>query len=149
MKVKAAALVSSLGLIVVLLLVKLITKTIGVWPLTRLFRFGFREGTYTTLLMATGLTFGTISARFGLTDGFTDPSGVYRTYLNQERYSILATVVIGSAIVPIMIAQKFFGPDTEPVITVEVISRDRAAGEPGGEDAPAEQFSPGDLGEEL
>jgi Kef-type K+ transport system membrane component KefB len=112
MKVNAVAAGTSLGLIVILLLVKLTAKTIGVWPLTRTFRFGFREGTYTTLLMSTGLTFGTISALFGLTHGYTDPAGTFHTYINQEQYSILVTVVIGSAIVPTLIAQRFFRPDT-------------------------------------
>ena len=62
MKVHAAALWSGLGLILILLVVKLVTKMVGVWPLTRMFRFGVRESNYTTLLMSTGLTFGTISA---------------------------------------------------------------------------------------
>src|SRR5262249_53352208 len=100
MKVHAAAVWASLGLIAILLLVKLITKTMGVWPLTRSFQFGFREGAYTTLLMSTGLTFGTISALFGLTHGYTDPAGAYHAYIDQRQYSILVTVVIGSAIVP-------------------------------------------------
>jgi Kef-type K+ transport system membrane component KefB len=120
MKVNASAVAASLGLIVLLLIVKLITKTIGVWPLTRLFRFGLRESAYTTLLMSTGLTFGTISALFGLTHGYADRVGTFHSYINQEQYSILVTVVIGSAIVPTMIAQKFFTPETAPVIAVEV-----------------------------
>ena len=41
-------------------------KSSGVWPVTRLFGFGPRESNYTTLLMSTGLTFGTICALFGL-----------------------------------------------------------------------------------
>ena len=123
MKVNAVAVGASLVLIVILLAVKLITKTIGVWPLTRLFRFGFRESAYTTLLMSTGLTFGTISALFGLTHGYTDPSGTFHTYINQEQYSILVTVVIGSAILPTLIAQKFFRPEIEPVVAVEVWPR--------------------------
>ena len=130
MKVNAVAVGASLGLIVILLVVKLITKTIGVWPLTRLFRFGFRESAYTTLLMSTGLTFGTISALFGLTHGYTDPAGTYHTYINQEQYSILVTVVIGSAIVPTMIAQKFFQ------------ARDRAGGRAGGRAAGARGRGP-------
>jgi Kef-type K+ transport system membrane component KefB len=119
MKVNATAVAASLGLIVILLGVKLITKTIGVWPLTQLFRFGFRESAYTTLLMSTGLTFGTISALFGLTHGYIDPAGTYRTSINQEQYSILVTVVIGSAIVPTLIAQRFFRPEIEPVVALE------------------------------
>ena len=59
-----------------------------------------REGNYTTLLMSTGLTFGSISALFGLTHGL----------INQAQYTILVTVVIGSAIIPTFIAQTWFLP---------------------------------------
>jgi Kef-type K+ transport system membrane component KefB len=120
MKVDAVALWSGLGLIVVLLAVKLITKLIGVWPLTRAFQFGKRESNYTTLLMSTGLTFGTISALFGLTHGTTGPDGTFHPYINQEQYSILVTVVIASAVVPTMIAQKFFKPEIEPAVELEI-----------------------------
>ena len=101
MKVQLPALWVGLGLVVALLAVKMATKVVGIWPLTRLFGFGMREGNYTTLLMSTGLTFGTISALFGLNHGYVSP----------EQYSILVTVVIGSAIVPTMIAQAWFRPD--------------------------------------
>jgi Kef-type K+ transport system membrane component KefB len=87
-------------LIVALLLVKVGSKLLGVWPLTRLFRFGRREGAYTTLLMSTGLTFGTISALFGLTNHIID----------QTQYTILVTVVIASAVIPTLIAQRYFEP---------------------------------------
>ncbi len=110
MKVYLPALWVGLGLVVVLLAVKMATKVVGVWPLTRLFGFGLREGNYTTLLMSTGLTFGTISALFGLNNG----------YINQYQYSILVTVVIGSAIVPTMIAQAFFMPQIEPPVEFTV-----------------------------
>jgi Kef-type K+ transport system membrane component KefB len=123
MKVNATAVWASLGLIVVLLMVKLISKTIGVWPLTRLFRFGFRDSAYTTLLMSTGLTFGTISALFGLTHGAKDPAGIYHPYISQDQYSVLVTVVIGSAIVPTLVAQKFFGPDIQPAVALEIGSQ--------------------------
>ena len=73
MKVYLPALWVGLGLVVVLLAVKMATKVVGVWPLTRLFGFGLREGNYTTLLMSTGLTFGTISALFGLNNGLHQP----------------------------------------------------------------------------
>jgi Kef-type K+ transport system membrane component KefB len=59
-----------------------------------------REANYTTLLMSTGLTFGTISALFGLQNKIID----------QKQYSILVTVVILSAFVPTLIAQKFYEP---------------------------------------
>lgn len=118
MKVYIPALWAGLGLIVVLLLVKLVTKMVGVWPLTRWFQFGVRESNYTTLLMSTGLTFGTISALFGLNNG----------YISQDQYSVLVTVVIGSAIVPTIIAQTFFKPQIESVVALEVSSPSLAVG---------------------
>jgi Kef-type K+ transport system membrane component KefB len=98
--VSLPALWASLGIIVVLLAFKMGTKLIGVWPSSRVFKMRSREASYTTLLMATGLTFGTISALFGLNNKI----------INQGQYSILVTVVILSAIVPTLIAQKFFQP---------------------------------------
>jgi Kef-type K+ transport system membrane component KefB len=108
--VSLKAVVTGLVLIVILLAVKIGCKFIGVWPLTRLFRFGRREGHYTTLLMSTGLTFGTISALFGYNRGI----------ITQDQYTVLVTVVIASAIVPTMIAQAFFKPHIGPA-TVEDI----------------------------
>ncbi len=99
------AIVASAGLIIVLLALKMATKFAGVWPLTRGFRLASRDGLYTTLLMSTGLTFGTISALFGLTNHLID----------QTQYTILVTVVIGSAVVPTLLAQSFFLPRVAPV----------------------------------
>jgi Kef-type K+ transport system membrane component KefB len=101
--VSIPALWAALGIIVVLLLLKLATKFVGVWPLTKLFYMRTREANYTTLLMATGLTFGTISALFGLQNKIID----------EKQYSILVTVVILSAFVPTLIAQRFFQPSLE------------------------------------
>jgi Kef-type K+ transport system membrane component KefB len=88
------------GLILAFLAIKMVTKFIGILPLTRAFSFVPRDGMYTTLLMSTGLTFGTISALFGLTNHI----------INQQQYTILATAVIASAIVPTLIAQRWFQP---------------------------------------
>jgi Kef-type K+ transport system membrane component KefB len=99
--VKFEAIVSSLALVAALLAAKMLTKFVGIWPLTRAFRFAKREGIYTTLMMCTGLTFGTISALFGLTNGI----------INQGQYTVLVTAVIGSALVPTMVAQKWFQPE--------------------------------------
>jgi len=101
--VKVETVASALGLIAVLLGVKMVTKFVGIWPLTRKFRFNKREGMYTTLMMSTGLTFGSISALFGLTNGIID----------QDQYTILVTAVIGSAVVPTIIAQRWFQPNSE------------------------------------
>jgi Kef-type K+ transport system membrane component KefB len=87
-------------LIVAFLAAKMLSKVIGIWPLTRAFAFHRREGAYTTMLMSTGLTFGTISALFGLTNHI----------ITQAQYTILVTTVIGSAVVPTLIAQRFFHP---------------------------------------
>ena len=88
--VKFEAIAASLGLIAILLAMKMATKFLGILPLTRAFDFDRREGMYTTLMMSTGLTFGTISALFGLTNGIID----------QEQYTILVTAVIASAVDP-------------------------------------------------
>ena len=94
------------------------TKFVGILPLTRAFRFVPREGMYTTLLMSTGLTFGTISALFGLTNHIID----------QQQYTILVTAVIGSAVVPTLIAQRWFQPKIK---ASEVPGEVRAAGREG------------------
>ncbi len=91
---------TALGAIVILLLIKMVTKYVGVLPLSRLYFMRPREANYTTLLMSTGLTFGTISALFGLQNQIID----------QRQYSVLVTVVILSAFVPTLIAQKFCEP---------------------------------------
>lgn len=98
--VSLPALISGFGLVVALLLVKMLAKLIGVGPLTALFRLGRRSGAYTTLLMSTGLTFGTISALFGLNNGIID----------RAQYTALVTAVIGSALLPTWIAQTWFLP---------------------------------------
>ncbi len=59
--VEARAVMSSIGLIAVFLAIKIATKFVGILPLTRYHEFDRREGMYTTLLMSTGLTFGSIS----------------------------------------------------------------------------------------
>ena len=55
--------------------------------------------------MSTGLTFGSISALFGLTNHIID----------QTQYTILVTAVIGSAVVPTLIAQQWFVPAFKPI----------------------------------
>lgn len=90
----------SFGIIAILFLLKIGCKIIGVWPLTKVFRMNAKQSNYTTLLMSTGLTFGTISAQFGLSNNI----------ISQAQYSVLVTVVILTAIIPTLIAQRFFEP---------------------------------------
>jgi Kef-type K+ transport system membrane component KefB len=99
--ISGPALVSGAGVIGVLLAVKLGAKLVGVWPVATAFRLPRRERTYTTLLMATGLTFGSIAALFGLTHHLID----------KTQYTELVTVVILSAFVPTLIAQQLFQPE--------------------------------------
>jgi Kef-type K+ transport system membrane component KefB len=98
--VSVPALVAAPVAVVGLLIAKLATKTVGVWPATRLFRYPRQEAAYATLLMSTGLTFGSISALFGLTHGIID----------QAQYSFLIASVIGSAVIPTLVANAFFLP---------------------------------------
>jgi glutathione-regulated potassium-efflux system ancillary protein KefC len=80
---------------------KMVTKIVGVYPITKLFNSPNKEATYTTLLMSTGLTFGTISSLFGLSHGIID----------QAQYSALVAAVIASAVIPTIIANAVFLPD--------------------------------------
>ncbi|MGC4027515.1 MAG: cation:proton antiporter [Steroidobacteraceae bacterium] len=84
----------------VLLVAKMLTKIVGVYPLTRALKSPRQESMYTTMLMSTGLTFGTISALFGLS----------HKIITQAQYSALVAAVIGSAVVPTLIANAFFLP---------------------------------------
>jgi glutathione-regulated potassium-efflux system ancillary protein KefC len=85
---------------VLLLVVKIVSKIAGVYPVTKGFGQPKQEGMYTTLLMSTGLTFGTISSLFGLSHGIID----------QAQYSALVAAVIASAVVPTVVANAFFLP---------------------------------------
>jgi len=98
--VSVPALIAAPAAVLGLLFAKLITKTVGVWPVTRFFRYPRQEAAYTTLLMSTGLTFGSISALFGLTHKIID----------QAQYSFLIAAVIGSAVLPTLVANAFFLP---------------------------------------
>ena len=99
MSVSAGALWANLGILALLFAGKMVPKLVGVYPLAR--RFAAPHQTFTTLLMSTGLTFGTISALYGLNAGIIDST----------QFSLLLAVVVFSAIVPTAIAQRFFQPD--------------------------------------
>jgi len=101
-----------LGLLLGFFLVKMAAKSVGVFPLARLHMPG--AATYTTLLMSTGLTFGTISALYGLQAG----------HIDRVQFSVLLTVVIGTAIVPTVIAQRWFAPRLGPEEREEALARE-------------------------
>jgi Kef-type K+ transport system membrane component KefB len=95
-KISLPMIIAAGGLFVILFLLKIVAKFIGVFFLAR--KYIPSGSTYTTLLMSTGLTFGTISSVFGLNAG----------YINQVQYSVLVGVVIAIAVIPTFIAQKWF-----------------------------------------
>jgi Kef-type K+ transport system membrane component KefB len=101
LNVSLGAVVANLGLLGALLLTKMVPKVIFILPLAR--RAIPKHATFTTLLMSTGLTFGTISSLYGLTAGIID----------RTQFSLLVTVVVLSAVVPTAIAERWFLPDAE------------------------------------
>ncbi len=98
--VSVPALLSAPLVFVALFFAKMLSKVAGLFPTVRIFKYQREEGLYYTLMMSTGLTFGTISSLFGLNHGIID----------QTQYSFLVATVIGSAVVPTMIANAFFMP---------------------------------------
>ncbi len=100
LNVSLAAVFANLGLLGALLAAKMLPKIAFVFPLAR--RAAPRKATFATLLMSTGLTFGTISSLYGLNAGIID----------RTQFSVLVTVVVLSAIVPTAIAERWFLPDT-------------------------------------
>ncbi len=98
--VSLPALFTGFATFVYLFFAKITTKFVGVFPITKIYKAPHKEAMYTMLMMSTGLTFGSISALYGLTHNIID--------VNQ--YSIIIAVVIGSAIIPTIIANIFFMP---------------------------------------
>jgi len=107
MKVSLPFILSAFGLFAALFVVKQISKFTGVYFLAK--RYIPNGGMYTTLLMSTGLTFGLIAIVFGLHSGFID----------QAQYSVLTGVLIASAVIPTLIATKWFMPvHTEDLVDI-------------------------------
>jgi len=110
-----------------MLVVKVFSKIVGVYPVTKVYKAPNKEAMYTTLLMSTGLTFGTISSLFGLSRGIID----------QGQYSALVAAVIASAVIPTVIANAFYlprhllpepGPDTKPTTDAQPAQLRSASG---------------------
>jgi len=101
MNVSVPALWANLGVLGLLFLGKMLPKLVGVYPIAR--RYCAPHAGFTTLLMSTGLTFGTISSLYGLQAGI----------ITETQFSLLIAVVVLSAVVPTVIAQRFLQPDAE------------------------------------
>jgi len=92
---------------------KIVFKIFGLYPVISRFKKHKKEKRYYTLLMSTGLTFGTISALYGLTNSI----------ITKEQYSYIVGVVIASAVIPTIIANKFYLPKhlmAEPIIDDQI-----------------------------
>lgn len=98
--VDLSAVLASLGLVALFFVSKTAAKFLGLYPAGAAFGLAGRVNLYTNLMMSTGLTFGTISALYGLTHGI----------ITQDQYSVLVVTVILTAIIPTLIAQAFFEP---------------------------------------
>jgi glutathione-regulated potassium-efflux system ancillary protein KefC len=125
--VSVPELVAAPAAFVFMLVVKVFSKIVGVYPVTKVYKAPNKEAMYTTLLMSTGLTFGTISSLFGLSRGIID----------QSQYSALVAAVIASAVIPTVIANAFYlprhllpepGPETKPTTDAQPAQLRSASG---------------------
>jgi Kef-type K+ transport system membrane component KefB len=98
--VSVTALVAAPATLLILFAAKSTFKAITVYPAVRVHKYDGKSGAYYTLMMSTGLTFGTISALFGLN----------HQIITQAQYSYIVGTVIASAVIPTMIANGFFLP---------------------------------------
>jgi len=112
MNVSLKELAANWPLLLTLFGVKSVAKFIGVWPLAK--RYANDHAAYLTLLMSTGLTFGTISALYGLQAG----------YITSTQFSMLVAVVITTAIIPTFIAQRWFSPKLSEEVREEVSAQE-------------------------
>jgi Kef-type K+ transport system membrane component KefB len=98
LRISLPLIASAFGVFAAIFIVKQLSKFIGVYFLAKKY---IPDGNiYTTLLMSTGLTFGLVASLFGLQSGLID----------QVQYSVLTGVLIASAVIPTIIAQKWFMP---------------------------------------
>jgi Kef-type K+ transport system membrane component KefB len=127
MNVSLGAVLANLGILGLLVAAKMVPKISLVLPLAR--RAVPEHATFTTLLMSTGLTFGTISSLYGLNAHI----------INRTQFSLLVTVVVLSAIVPTAIAQRWFSPDVdaEQLADASTATAGKRLGSPGRVPVPA------------
>src|SRR5439155_23987322 len=110
------------GLLGVFFAIKIIAKFIGVLPVA--LRYVRPHALFTTLLMSTGLTFGTISSLYGLNAGIID----------RQQFTILVGAVIGSAVIPTVIAQRWFAPPVHVLTAEEIVEIEDEEFEPAPRD---------------
>ena len=109
LNVDVRQLAAGVWLLFAFLFVKIATKFLGVLPAA--LRFVRPHAVFTTLLMSTGLTFGTISSLYGLNAGIID----------RQQFTILLGAVIGSAVIPTVVAQRWFAPPLQALKAEEIV----------------------------
>ena len=112
MNVSLAEVAQNWPLLLILFGVKTAAKFTGVWPLAK--AYANNHAWYLTLLMSTGLTFGTISALYGLQAG----------HISSSQFSVLVAVVIATAIIPTFVAQRWFTPALPEQVQEEVLAQE-------------------------
>jgi Kef-type K+ transport system membrane component KefB len=127
MNVSLGAVFANLELLALLFAAKMVPKLGLALPLAR--RHVPEHSAFTTLMMSTGLTFGTISSLYGLNAGVID----------RTQFSLLVTVVVLSAIVPTAIAQRWFSPDVDAEAALDAV-----AGRPGAAGVAPEPLPAGE-----
>jgi Kef-type K+ transport system membrane component KefB len=125
LNVDVGHLTSGTWLLVLFLAVKIATKFAAVLPAAR--RYLRPHAMFTTLLMSTGLTFGTISSLYGLNAGIID----------RQQFTILLGAVIGSAIIPTLIAQRWYAPPVHALTAEEIVQVEDEEFEPRRDSSPA------------
>jgi len=122
--VSVPALLSAPAVFLLLLAGKVLSKIFGLYPIIGRFRSRRDERWYYTLMMSTGLTFGTISALYGFSHHI----------VTQGQYSFLVAVVITSAVVPTLIAGIAFLPGhllPKPGAPAEALPQESGLGDEG------------------
>jgi glutathione-regulated potassium-efflux system ancillary protein KefC len=117
--VSLPAIMAAPFIFILLFIGKIMFKIFGLYPVISNFKKHKKEKWYYTLLMSTGLTFGTISALYGLTNNI----------ISRGQYSYIVGVVIASAVVPTLIANKFFLPEhllVEPILDDQIPETDKS-----------------------
>jgi len=105
LRISFGAIAASGGPLLTLFAIKIVMKVAGVYPVAR--RFCSQGAMFLTLLMSTGLTMGTLTATHGLDKGI----------ISDVQFGVLLAAVIVSAIVPTVVAQRWFQSELELVET--------------------------------
>jgi len=121
--VSVSAVIAAPAIFLVLLGGKIVSKIFGLYPVIGRFRENLRERCYYTLMMSTGLTFGTISALYGLSHGI----------VSREQYSFLVAVVIASAVIPTLLANAIFLPTRLLEVMLDEEDEQRNGDDPEGD----------------